>query len=127
MPLAPIAAAEVTPLTETAPFLSMPPVVASALTTPSAPLSAVSAAAPALPAGGGFDSRFLIPLGLILGITGSGGSSEGTGNAVSPELPPVPVAPEPGTLALTAGALSFVGFVLRRRRWTKESGTDGTG
>jgi hypothetical protein len=60
----------------------------------------------------------LFPVGLIL-LSTLGNDGGGTGGAVSPVLPPIPVeaeAPEPGSVALmVAAGIPLLGALYRRR------------
>ncbi|MES2465634.1 MAG: DUF6777 domain-containing protein [Armatimonadota bacterium] len=106
------------------PMLSLPPVVTTALTTPSVPVAMVPSdmiSAPG-PVTAKANYGLLFPVGLVLLSTLNGGSG-GTGGAISPALPPVPgpgasvEAPEPGSVALMiAAGIPLLGALYRRRR-----------
>jgi hypothetical protein len=118
--LAPIAADTELPIA-TEPMLSLPPVMSTALTTPSVPVTLAPSIVPAStgPVVAKANYGLLFPVGLILLATLPHGGS-GTGGAISPVLPPVPggtaEAPEPGSAALmVAAGLPLLGLFYRRQ------------
>ena len=111
--LTPIAADRDMPIAAE-PMLSLPPVVATALTTPSVPITLTpSTLLPGQVAVKG-NYGLLFPVGLILLATLPHGGG-GTGSAISSVGPPE--APEPGSIFLMlAAGIPLVGSLYRRRR-----------